>query len=454
MNFFFTKPPNYLVLKHFYLLELLARAGKEPIKINSKSLHCIIISLSRNTYFRTPLTTKFCKPRYLAAMKKSNRKRRGCLRPTTFAIWLILLMTSSPLNYNGYCMNLRQDPIKILPNSSNDIFPSDPVKNEEENEKSKPNPKLDGNLLVTGIYVIFSSLFLAIGSVLTIMILSYLRNISLAKQCVLLFLYKDVLATWILLIYLWQIRVLFCYYYGDGFGIDFLPDKMISFVMYCFILVLLFMINLISAIRFYMMKTKLLDPPMPWGEDEISGIRKIRASCVFLAAAITTTLHCFGLFPRLHFAFTGNDGLVFSKAALIYPGLLILLLITCTLLLIASWFYQSAGSSNIVDSIIPRQMIYFVWFCITFLSLTLLMGLSNVFGMIIQWKINQAIASLTEVIIPCLILFGSDQLKCYATKSFKSMVEEAFLLNIYIVPTFLMMFINGSLYIIYQTFDL
>ena len=387
-------------------------------------------------------------------MKKSNGKRRGCLRPTMCAIWLIIFMTSSPLNYNGDCMNLRQDPVKIRQSRSNNVLPTEPVKNEDETEKSEHNPKLDGNILVTRIYVIFSSLFLAIGSVLTITILSYLRNISLAKQCVLLFLYKDVLVTWMFLIYLWQIRVLFCYYHGNGFGIDFLPDKMISFVMYCFILLLLFMINLISAIRFYMMKTKMLDPPMPWGEDEISGIRKIRASCVFLAAAITTTLHCFGLFPRLHFAFTGNDGLVFSKAALIYPGLLISLLMTCTFLLIASWFYQSAGSSNIVDSIIPRQMIYFVWFCITFLSLTLLMGLSDVFGLFIRWKINQVIASVTEVIIPCLILFGSDQLKCYATKTFKSMYEEAFLLNIYIVPTCLMVFINGSIYIIYQTFDL
>ena len=193
---------------------------------------------------------------------------------------------------------------------------------------------------------------------------------------------------------------------------------------------------------------------MPWREDEISGIRKIRAICVFLAAAITTTLHCFGLFPRLHFAFTGNDGLVFSKAALIYPGLLTFLLITCTLLLIASWFHQSAGSSNIVDSILPRQMIYFVWFCITFLPPTLLIGYSNVFSMIIQWKTYQAITSITEVIIPCLILFSSDQLKCYAKKSFKGMVEEAFLLNIYIVPTLLVVFINGSLYIIYRTFDI
>ena len=83
-------------------------------------------------------------------------------------------------------MNLRQDPIKILQNRSNNVLPT--VKNEEENEKSKTNPKLDENLLVTGIYVIFSSLFLGIGSVLTIMILSYLRNISLAKQCVLLLL--------------------------------------------------------------------------------------------------------------------------------------------------------------------------------------------------------------------------------------------------------------------------
>ena len=381
-----------------------------------------------------------------------NGKRRGCLRPTIFAIWLILFMTSSPLNYKGDCMNLRQDPIKILQNRSNNVLPT--VKNEEENEKSKTNPKLDGNLLVTGICVIFSSLFLAIGSVVTFMILSYLRNISLAKQCVLLFLYKDVLATWIFLTYLWQIRVLFCYYYGNGFGIDFLPDKMISFVMYCFILVLLFMINLISAIRFYMMKTKMLDPPMPWGEDEISGIRKIRASCVFLAVAITTTLHFFGLFPRLHFAFTGNDGIVFSKAALIYPGLLILLLITCTLLLIASWFYQSAGNSNIVDSIIPRQMIYFVWYFITFLFVTLFLAMSNVFGRITRWKINQVIISITEVIIPSLILFGSDQLKCYATKSLTSVVEEAFLLNIYIVPTFLVVFINGSLYIVYQIYDI
>ena len=68
-------------------------------------------------------------------------------------------------------MNLRQDPIKILQNRSNNVLPT--VKNEEENEKSKTDLKLDENLLVTGIYVIFSCLFLAIGSVVTFMILSY-----------------------------------------------------------------------------------------------------------------------------------------------------------------------------------------------------------------------------------------------------------------------------------------
>ena len=397
------------------------------------------------------------KPKYLEVMKKRNGKERGSLKSIIYAILIVLFMTSSPLNYNGHCMNLRENPFKILQSMSNDSLLTDLVENEEENKRSEPISKSDGYPLVTGIYVIFSLLCFAIGSVITVIILSYLRNISLAKQCVLLFLCKDVLATCMFITCLWQIRVLFCYYYGNGFSIDILPDQMVSFVMYCFILVLLFMINLISAIRFYMMKTKMLDPPMPWGEDEISGIRKIRAMCVFVSVVITTTLHCFGVFPRLHYAFTGNyiyDGLVFSKASLIYPWLLITLLVTCTLLFIASWFYQSAGNSNIVDSIIPRQMIYFVLYFITFLFVTLFLAMSNVFGRINRWKINQVIISITEVIIPSLILFGSDQLKCYATKSLTSVVEEAFLLNIYIVPTFLVVFINGSLCIVYQIYDI
>ena len=119
------------------------------------------------------------KPQYLEVMKKRNEKERGSLTSIIYTILIVLFMTSSPLNYNGHCMNLRENSFKILQGMPNDALLTDSVENEEENKISEPISKSDAYPLVTGIYVIFSLLCLAIGSVITVLILSYLRIICI-----------------------------------------------------------------------------------------------------------------------------------------------------------------------------------------------------------------------------------------------------------------------------------
>ena len=198
----------------------------------------------------------------------------------------------------------------------------------------------------------------------------------------------------------------------------------------------------------------MLDPPMPWGDNETLGVRSIRVSCSLISGIFTSTMYGLKLHPRLYHLFVGNFAPLysFSGATLIFPGVFIGLLVTYTIVFGGTEFCQSCKTPP-NDSLVFRQLNWF--FCMTMISLLLILPLVTfkAFELDNPWIIVQLQISMTHGII-AIIIVSTHQLKSYILKQFEKMQESAFLLSIYVVPGALMVLINTSIYIVYKTFDI
>ena len=167
---------------------------------------------------------------------------------------------------------------------------------------------------------------------------------------------------WILLTFLWLIRVLLCYNTCTGFGVDTLQAKILSFLFSSISLLLLFIKNVISFIRLYMMKTGTLGPPMPWGEDERKGSRAIRVACGIPVIGYNSITYALGLCPRMYYLFIPglqSPSYDIPKSTYIYLSIFIFMLVACASMLLIKRIYWANNSA--IEKIIPRKLNYFIW---------------------------------------------------------------------------------------------
>ena len=121
--------------------------------------------------------------------------------------------------------------------------------------------------LIDGFDVIITTVYSLAVNTLFGFIFAYLSNVSLAKQCLLLYLYKDFVMVFIAYSCWLEVSFLYVYTYGDV-QIDWIPAAIIAFGVRCGVSVLLSLAAVISFIKYRMKKETILDPAMPWGEDD------------------------------------------------------------------------------------------------------------------------------------------------------------------------------------------
>ena len=314
--------------------------------------------------------------------------------------------------------------------------------------------------LVTGPYTIFSNFSLILSNVLLYLILTYLNNVSLAKECVLLHLYKDVVTTWGLMNCIWEIRVILCYWSGDGLGVGVIEARILSFLLYCLTLYCFTLINIISVLKLYMTKSLMLDPPMPWGEDERSAMKLIRTVSFILTIGFTSTMYALGLYPKLYFHFVQNApkiSLQELEVTTAFPWVLIFLAITCTITILVEKFFQS-NKNHLIDAIVPKQLNLFLWILLIGLPLMLINRIvfqsNNFWGSFIGRLFFIFYLFIGRVLTPAFVILKTDQLKAYVTKIFRNVLDEAFLLNIYVAPTMLTITMYCTLCLFYRLFNI
>ena len=288
------------------------------------------------------------------------------------------------------------------------------------------------------------------SSATAIMIWSYLNNVSPANEGILLDLYKDTVANLItirlFMLYGGTMRIISI---GDKpFEMNPIKAKITSFIIFAISFSFFLQLNVVSFLRLYIAKTKVLDPPMPW-KDEKSGQQIIRAVVVTLSVVVPTILYSIGIYPKHYFTFVKDDNI--PLLANLYSGSIVFLLIMFTLTVIVErWF--SKRTQDQVATIIPYQL-YFHLVPIILLNREFFEILFQVLEPNMRGEIYELLTSISGMTTPFVILLSSKKLSNYALKFVKELMEVLFFRSIYITPLMLSIFLFCSLNVVYWIFD-
>ena len=294
--------------------------------------------------------------------------------------------------------------------------------------------------------------FLATGTV-SLLVLVYLYNVSLAKEGLLLYLYRDFVIILISLRALWSVKWVLNHL--DKSTINKFPIKLLAFCLYGGVLSLALVMNIISALKLFMAKKMMLDPPIPGiADNESSGIRKIRLGCITLVVCFLSAMFGLGVYPKMYYGLLGQE--VFDGKHLVshilYKGILGVLMATCLTTWIATVYHERASKQKL-ETMIPQSVNYYIGVAFAVVGFTLLGETLEILDFSTRWNVYQILITVGEIIISFAIILRSEQLKSHSIRFLKNKLDDAFLMNIILIPTLFSGLIYGLLSIIYTFVD-
>ena len=288
----------------------------------------------------------------------------------------------------------------------------------------------------------------------SLLVRSYLSSVSLAKECLLLYLYKEVASAIAWMRFVWVIEVVLANW--NVFETRHLEATIISFSIWFVALYLAIVINIISFLKLYMTKTGLIDPPMPmWmGENEKSAIKRTRFFCFLIVVGFLSVCFGFGLYPNSYYRILKDPTLYpdLSTSNLLYRGTSILLLLIFVITSLAVKCHKTTNEPQI-DSIIPWAVNFIVGTILLAIGLLTLAEVLQILTVEIRWQCYQISMSTIQMITPPAVVLKSKQLKSHSARFFQTKYDDLLLLSIYLVPATLSILINTSLYMLYQVID-
>ena len=302
-------------------------------------------------------------------------------------------------------------------------------------------------------WFIFSNV---LSALLLIVIFSYLHNISLVNECLLLHMYKDVVIILILTRFSLIVKRISSFFIKSSLtplSMSPFVAKVISFSLSSLSLCILIILSAIGILRMYMAKTVTLDPPMPFELDDNLGTKVVRMMISGVSIGYPAILFLFEIYPKMYYDFIGTASDSAPKLSTMYSGSLMFFLIVFVITLMAEQYYKRSMAEQINNSI-PKQFNYFL------ISNTILYGyllFEITFKLLdsnTRWLIFELLMSLFGITTPASVIFGSEKIKSYSLKFIKESYDKIFLLNIYVTPVFLSMLIYGSLNVIYWLCEL
>ena len=291
----------------------------------------------------------------------------------------------------------------------------------------------------------------------SLLVRSYLNSVSLDRQCLLLFLYKEVGTAISWMRFFWVIEVVLSNWVG--FETNHLEAIVISFGIWSWAWYLSLILNIICFLKLYMTRTRLLDPPLPlMGEDDESAIIRIRISCGLIVIVFLGVFYSCGLYPKVYYSSIGQELNLsaqqdLSTSNLLYRGISGVLLISFCVTSLAVKLHKTTNEPSI-DSAIPRTVNFIVGAIFLSVVLLQLAEILQFLDFVTLWKGYQILMSTIHIIVPPVIVLKSKQLKSHCARFFSTQYDNLLLFAIYYVPVGISVIMYTCLYIIYQTFDI
>lgn len=235
---------------------------------------------------------------------------------------------------------------------------------------------------------------------------------------------------------------------------DKVQTKIIVFCLYSGILALLLIMNFISGLKLVIAKRMELDPSLPWiGDNDSTGINKIRFISALFIAGLMTILYSIGLYPKMYNGFSGIENDYSPVATILYRGLLGVLLLSCTTTWMATKHYENEASQRL-ETLIPRTINYFLWISFLIVGFMLIVETIEVFDFRTRWNLYQLMFTAGEITISMAIILKCNKLKDHFKKFIMNIIDYVFLCNIIFVPTLISVLMYGSIFGIYRVVNI
>ena len=357
-------------------------------------------------------------------------RKKNSRRHSKFMVYFPLLffvLISVPSNYRGNCVSLRnashfttQNIIKKLSSIETHATVAQQTPTETSSYPSAITP-----------FLIFLLLIFVISTVLYNLILCYFNSHSLARECVALYLYKDIVRTCMAMNCMWLMAAGIRHVSGSEHEIDKSLAKPLWLVILGTVLLFLLNLNVTAALDLYKMKKMMVDPPMLWGEDDNLGIKIIRLVNGAFVLGVIGTMYAFGVYPKVYYTYIGDSESVLDlpKGTMANQMLLVFLLTTFTIISLVSKYFQSKHQDDVVTGI-PRPVYCIMWMVLMSLALLLFMEVSNALGPKHRWALFLVVAAGVNVMIPLCVILHTARLRSYAFKTLQDKIHDMLYLDI------------------------
>ena len=296
--------------------------------------------------------------------------------------------------------------------------------------KIQPPSQLDNvkrSTPITNRFVMTTIISVVISTCLMSMLLGYLHGVAFDKRGTLLYLYKDVIRLFICLIWFWCMVVITCKMVGSTLNNDKLTAKFFAYSFMALIHALSMSLSVMGILRLYMLKERMLDPPMPWdGEenDEVESITKIRFCILLVTAVYITTLISFGVYPKTYYNLIGDmrsyKELPFGTSIIL--SINIAMVIIYAALFMRARLYQVDSDFN-PSRKFPHQLHYLpltylllIWIYIVFLILMTP-------GTGYLWSMLQLLFAVAGVCLPGYLILVVEPLRTYAKRRLENQIR-------------------------------
>ena len=269
-------------------------------------------------------------------------KRSGSYRISKlFFIYVFVLLI--PINYLGNPIKANNVANNPLAKDCHTNLPISSQSREALQKDQADQSYFDANI----VFSTWISVILVLSSFLLLLILRYLSSLPLNKECLLLYLYRDVLR--LIFLKTWSEVGLAVLYKANGNIINEANAKFTSYLPFALSLGLLLMLNACSFLKLWMAKSRVLDPLVVHYEyDDETAIKIIRCLISFLVIAFVGMLYFNEIYHPLYYYLHAlpKSPIDLPTGALMLRLVHMILMFTYVILHIVSLFYDHVDDCN------------------------------------------------------------------------------------------------------------
>ena len=118
--------------------------------------------------------------------------------------------------------------------------------------------------VVTSLHLIFAAFSIVFSNSFLFIILQYLNDLALAKECILLFLYKDLMKLGMTINSLEMLSFILSYSIENWMELQLIGAKFMSLMTWSIFGMLLLLMNIVSALHLYINRASILCACPPW----------------------------------------------------------------------------------------------------------------------------------------------------------------------------------------------